>query len=167
MKICSSKHRSRISNASLLVSCALALSQANLAAAQLTEQVKLVVSDPNFIVQVGGELALSGDTAMISNWAIDRGSVYVFDRIGGSWVQQQRLTTNATAGFGSSVAISGDTALFGAQFDDLSGVGTWAGSAHVFVKSGTTWTRQAKLKASDAATKIGRASCRERVCLVV
>src|SRR5262249_40020856 len=48
-----------------------------------------------------------------------------------------------------SVAISGDTIVVGA-FNDDSPLSN-AGSAYVFVRSGTTWTQQQKLTASDAA----------------
>ncbi len=51
--------------------------------------------------------------------------------------------------FGSSVAISGDTVIVGAQWDDDNGDGS--GSAYVFVLNGTTWNQQAKLTASDGA----------------
>ena len=46
--------------------------------------------------------------------------------------------------FGESVAVDGDTAMVGASMDDTPS-GTDAGSAHVFVRSGTTWTEQAHL----------------------
>jgi hypothetical protein len=49
------------------------------------------------------------------------------------------------------VALSGDTAVVGAVYDDNPG-GTNAGSAYVFVRSGTSWGQQTKLTASDAAT---------------
>lgn len=47
---------------------------------------------------------------------------------------------------GSSVALSGDTAVIGAPNDDGA-----AGAAYVFVRNGTGWTQQQKLVASDAA----------------
>jgi len=47
------------------------------------------------------------------------------------------------------VALSGDTALIGAVEDDDGGDGS--GSAYVFVRSGSSWSQQAKLTASDAA----------------
>ena len=50
--------------------------------------------------------------------------------------------------FGSSVSVSGDTAVVGALADDT-GPGADAGSAYVFVRSGTTWTFQQKLQAGD------------------
>jgi hypothetical protein len=52
--------------------------------------------------------------------------------------------------FGSSVALSGDTAVIGACYDDNAG-GIDAGSAYVFVLLGGVWTQQTKLIASDAA----------------
>jgi hypothetical protein len=72
---------------------------------------------------------------------------------GGVWTQQAKLTASDAAGgdfFGRSVAVSGDTAVVGANGDD--DAGSSSGSAYVFVRSGTVWTQQAKLTASDAAT---------------
>jgi len=62
------------------------------------------------------------------------------------------LASDAAAGdsFGSSVSVSGDTAVIGAPWDDHAS-GAYAGSAYVFVLSGGVWTQQAKLTASDAA----------------
>ncbi len=53
--------------------------------------------------------------------------------------------------FGYSVAISGNTAIVGARYDDDSGLGS--GSAYVFVRDPATgiWTEQQKLLASDGA----------------
>ena len=51
--------------------------------------------------------------------------------------------------FGRSVALSGDYALVGAYKDNDNG--SWSGSAYVFVRSGTSWSQQAKLLASDGA----------------
>jgi hypothetical protein len=67
----------------------------------------------------------------------------------GDPLQQAELTpSNGTAGsFGSSVAISGTTAVVGAPSTDLN-----TGTAYVFSFSGGTWTEQAELKASDAAS---------------
>jgi hypothetical protein len=76
----------------------------------------------------------------------------VFTRTGSSWTQQAKLTaTDAAAGdrFGSTVAVSGDTVIIGAPFDD--GTGTDSGSGYVFTRTGSSWSQQAKLTASDAA----------------
>ena len=69
-----------------------------------------------------------------------------------TWSEQQKLTASDAAwndDFGTSVALSGDTAVVGAPFDD--DAGSASGSAYVFVRSGTRWSQQQKLTASDAA----------------
>lgn len=50
-------------------------------------------------------------------------------------------------GFGYSVAISGETAVIGAWFDD-----NHAGSAYVYRYDGLSWVQEAKLQASDRAS---------------
>lgn len=67
--------------------------------------------------------------------------------------QSAKLTASDGAAndlFGTSVAVSGDTAIIGA-YSDAVGANSLQGSAYVFVRSGTTWTEQAKLVASDGA----------------
>src|SRR2546427_1801066 len=109
--------------------------------------------------ELGLSAALSGDTLVVGADAqdtpggVDTGAAYVFVRSGTTWsVQQQLVASDAAASdaFGSAVAISGDTIVVGAPLDDTP-AGTDAGSAYVFVRSGTTWTEQQKLVASDAA----------------
>ena len=104
-------------------------------------------------------MALSGDTALVGAYYddvganADQGSAYVFTRSGTTWTQQAQLTaSDGAAGdcFGTSVALSGDTALVGAISDDV-GANSGQGSAYVFTRNGTTWTQQAKLTASDGA----------------
>jgi hypothetical protein len=51
--------------------------------------------------------------------------------------------------FGYAVALSGDSALAGAYYDDDNGSNS--GSAYVFTRSGATWSQQAKLTAADGA----------------
>ena len=54
--------------------------------------------------------------------------------------------------FGYSVSISADGAyaVIGAIYDDV-GANSDQGSAYIFVRSGTSWTQQAKLVAGDGA----------------
>ena len=62
--------------------------------------------------------------------------------------QQTELASahiNDGDGFGSSVAISGNTVVVGAPFDDQ--LGNAAGAAHVFVRDGEQWVFQATLTA--------------------
>jgi hypothetical protein len=122
-----------------------------------TQQQKLLASDGAAGDHFGFFVALAGDTALISaNWDDDNGdgsgSVYVFTRSGTTWTQSQKLVaSDGQAGdrFGGSISLSGETVLFGAYYDDDNGADS--GSAYVFTRSGTTWTQQAKLLASDGA----------------
>lgn len=70
-----------------------------------------------------------------------------------SLIQQQKLQASnpgATDLFGTSVSLSGDTAIVGAYQDDNSG-GADAGSAYVLTRNGGVWAEQQRLQASDAA----------------
>ena len=86
-----------------------------------------------------------------------QGSVRVFTRIGTVWSAQATLTASDGAGsdwFGSSVAISGDTIAVGVVYDDVVSSGVTngnQGSVRVFTRSGTVWSAQATLTASDGA----------------
>ncbi len=67
--------------------------------------------------------------------------------------QQQQLTASDGAAediFGNSVALDGNTALIGALFKTVN-ANSEQGAAYVFVRSGTTWTQQQELTASDGA----------------
>jgi len=126
----------------------------------MTQTATLRASDAAVGDRFGVSVAVSvsGDTAVIGAYYDDRaggtnsGSAYVFVGTGGGWTQQAKLTASDAAAydvFGSSVAISGDTAVIGARYDDFVGR-TDAGSAYMFVRSGGVWTQQAKLTACDA-----------------
>jgi hypothetical protein len=67
----------------------------------------------------------------------------------GTWSQQAEVADpGGGAGdyFGGSVAISGTTAVVGAE-----GNSSGTGAAYVFTRSGSTWSKQAELTASDGA----------------
>lgn len=122
-----------------------------------TQQTKLTASDGAADDQFGVDLELNGNTVVIGAYLddigtnIDQGSTYVFVRSGAIWTQQAKLTASdgvTNDFFGRDVAISGDTAIVGAYFDDV-GTVVGAGSAYVFTRTGTTWTQQQKLTASD------------------
>lgn len=124
-----------------------------------SEQAKLTATDAAATDKFGYSVVVSGDTAIISAYLDDdggpsSGSAYVFVRSGGIWSQQAKLTASDAASgdlFGTSVALSGETAVIGAGRDTHSGLVN-AGSAYVFVRSGVAWTQQAKLTATDAAS---------------
>jgi len=122
-----------------------------------TQQQKLTASDGASEDRFGYSVSLSGDYALIGASFVDdngseSGSAYVFVRSGTTWTQQQKLTASDGAAndhFGYSVSLSGDCALIGAWGDDDSG--SESGSVYVFMRSGSTWTQQQKLSASDGA----------------
>jgi hypothetical protein len=125
-----------------------------------TQQAKLTASDAAEDDWFGYSVAVNRDTRTTGAHQSDRtqnrtdaGTAYVFVRTAGVWSQQAKLTAGdglAFDYFGRSVALAGDTAIVGANGVDLPGQ-EGAGAAYVFVRSGNSWTQQAKLIASDAA----------------
>lgn len=68
------------------------------------------------------------------------------------WTQQTKLIASDGANsdqFGFSVSVSGDLAVIGAPYANLTG--SDLGAAYVFRRSGASWTQEAKLSASDGA----------------
>jgi hypothetical protein len=115
-----------------------------------TQQTILYPSDATTEQRFGVAAYIEGDTAIIGANGDKNalGAAYIFTRTGGTWTQQQKLNASDAgiyANFGHGVSLSGETALIGAP--TYMGQGT--GSAYVFVRNGTTWTRQAKLLAAD------------------
>ena len=106
----------------------------------------------------GRSVALSsdGNTAVVGATSAnsDVGAAYAFTRSGSTWTQQGGALTPssgaASDNFGASVALSsnGNTAIIGASRDEV-GANTDQGSATVYTRSGSTWTRQATLTAND------------------
>jgi hypothetical protein len=120
-----------------------------------TQQQKLTASEGLYGDYFGVSTALSQDTLVVgatgSNSYSFQGAAYVFARSGTIWTQQQKLMASDGTDsdfFGSSVAISGDTLVVGAYNANF-GSNEGQGSAYVFVRSGTTWTQQQKLTASN------------------
>ena len=132
----------------------------------------------------GSSVAASGDTFVIGSpredstgvgvdgdqgdGADSSGAAYVFVRGPTGWSQQAYLKASNTGvidKFGTSVAISGDTLVVGAvsEGSDATGVdgdqandnSLGAGAVYVFVRTGSTWSQQAYLKAFGS--DLGRA----------
>jgi len=120
-----------------------------------TQQAKIQASDAQASDQFGWDVAIDGDTVVVGAYledtgASDAGSAYIFTRSGTTWTQQQKIQASdaqATDWFGHSVAIDGDTVVVGAHLEDT--VAASAGAAYIFTRSGTTWTQQSKIQASD------------------
>ena len=123
------------------------------------ESAKLVAGDGAFGDNFGRSVGVDGDTVIVGSIyddpPADAGSAYVFVYENDMWVEQAKLQPADLAlddQFGVAVAISGDTAVVGALFDDDGG--SASGSAYVFVRNNDVWTEQAKLTASDAAPQV-------------
>ncbi|MEQ1518741.1 MAG: dockerin type I domain-containing protein [Usitatibacteraceae bacterium] len=114
-------------------------------------ELKLIASDHADGDSFGAHSTISGDTLVVGAYRDDSsaGSVYVFVRNGGVWTLQAKLTASVRspgAIFGRNVALSGDTLVVASRGEDSA-----AGAAYVFVRSGSTWTEQARLTANDRA----------------
>ncbi len=144
-----------------------------------SQQAYLKASNTGVGDQFGRLVAVSGDTVVVgaileasnatgvdgdqtNNSALESGAAYVFVRNGSTWSQQAYLkASNTGAGdlFGLAVAVSGDTVVVGAIYEDSNATGVDgdqtnnsavdSGAAYVFVRNGSTWSQQAYLKASN------------------
>ncbi len=105
-----------------------------------------------------GATGVNGDQT--SNTATNSGAVYIYINNGG-WQQQAYLKASnpdADDNFGSGLALSadGNTLAVGASGEDsrpgnpTDNSLTDAGAVYLFVRTGTTWTQQAIVKASNA-----------------
>jgi cysteine-rich repeat protein len=130
--------------------------------------IGVALSGDGSILAVGADLedsaAVGVNGSQLDNSATDSGAVYVFARSGTTWSQQAYVkasNTGASDFFGYSVALSGDgsilavgaygeastaTGIGGNQFDNSA---PYAGAAYVLARSGTTWSQQAYVKASN------------------
>jgi hypothetical protein len=145
----------------------------------VAQQAYLKASNTNADDLFGSSVAMSGDTVVVGapgeasaatgvngdqgdNSLAKAGAAYVFVRSGASWSQQAYLkasNTNADDHFGCSLSVSGDTVVVAAYFEASSATGvngdqsdnsaSRAGAAYVFVRTGTSWSQQAYLKASN------------------
>jgi len=125
-----------------------------------SQEDKIVTSDPAQNDQFGMSVAISGDYAIAGAPYDDdgggaSGSAYIFKRSGTDWSQEDKIVASDPAQsdqFGTSVAIDGDYAIVGAYQDDDAGYKSNSGSAYIFKRSGTDWSQEDKIVASDAAT---------------
>lgn len=143
----------------------------------------MIIVAPDPVFRLGYSLAMSGDTLVVSaaldssacagvncnptsgGFLANAGSAFVFVRTSSAWQRQAYLKASnpgQSDGFGTSVAISGDTIVVGAKAEASSATGvngnqmddsaSYAGAAYVFVRNGPTWTQQAYLKASNTSS---------------
>ena len=112
------------------------------------QRQKLTALDASSGARFGRSVAIEADTIVVGAYFDNNtGSAYIFTHSSGVWSQQAKLTAHDAENgdnFGCSVALSGDTAMIGAYYDD-----DLAGSAYVFIRTGSTWAFEQKLTASD------------------
>lgn len=123
-----------------------------------SQQDKLLPADGAAGDYFGDGLALEGDTALIaapfdSDQGTYSGSVYVFQRSGSTWSEQQKLTGSDSADYDyfgyESLALGGDSALVGAAYNDAQG--TDSGAVYLFTRDSLgNWSEQQKWLPGDA-----------------
>jgi len=111
----------------------------------------------------GFSVAISGDVVIVGAFldddnGTDSGSAYIFERNQGgtdNWGLVKKITAldgEAIDRFGTSVAISGDTVIVGATYDDDNGY--FSGSAYIFERNqggSDNWGQVKKITALDGA----------------
>ncbi len=120
------------------------------------QEAKFTASDIYRYDWFGYTVALSGNTCVVGSvydrWeegsGVTLGSAYVFTRSGTTWSEQQKLVSpvNDDYFFGTAVAAAGDTALITAPSFSPS-----PGYVYAYTRTGTTWSLQQTLAASDGA----------------
>ncbi len=103
----------------------------------------------------GFDVNIDGDDLAIgaygdSSLGAETGAAYVYTRTAGTWSQQQKIIPSGIAAadqVGYSVDIHNGTLVIGAPKDGDNGAES--GSAHVYTRSGTVWSLEQKLTASD------------------
>jgi FG-GAP repeat len=126
----------------------------------------IVPADLTYGDNFGFSLSLSGDTALIGAFdhtvgsVVRQGAAYVYVRDGVGWKNEAEFTESSGAtddDFGDAVALSGDTALVGAN--DANGQ---EGAAYVYTRSGSTWAQQGAPLSAPNPTAPRRARLRRR-----
>ncbi len=140
------------------------------------EVKKLTASDAQTNDFFGWSVSISNDTVVVGAngedaGGSDAGAAYVFEQDEGganNWGQVKKLTASDAQccdRFGISVAISGETAVVGANVEDAGG-STNAGAAYVFRRDeggAGNWGETKKPTASDAQAfdRFGNRNCSE------
>ena len=120
------------------------------------QHVKLTAGDRKAGDQLGYAVALSGNEIIAGAPLQDAGgrssgAAYIFQKSEESgWVESSKLSDGETASedqFGTSVAISGNIAVSGAQQGD--DIAPNAGAAYIFERNRILWLQRGKLTAED------------------
>ena len=110
----------------------------------------LVVGAPGEDSGIGG---INSPGAQGDNSRSSSGAAYVFSRSGTDWTQQAYIRASTPANgarFGSSVSISSDGTRIAVGAPSIKGhLGSGTGAVYVFSYSGTAWSQQQMLNASN------------------
>jgi hypothetical protein len=123
-----------------------------------TETQKVVPAISRANADFGKSVAVSGPFLVVgadldAEFAVGNGAAYVFEQIGGTWLQRTQLHSlgrQQSDQFGSAVAISGDMVLVSAPGE--SNQGPNSGSAYLFQRNSQTneWSQAAKFHAPQS-----------------
>ncbi len=144
-----------------------------------SQEAYIKASSPGAVDYFGESITLHGDTLAVgapredssaagingdeeNNDAESSGAVYVFARSGGSWTQEAYVKASNTTerdGFGLSVSLFGDSLAVGSPSEDSAATGVGgdqlnsdslhSGAVYLFTRSGSTWSQEAYIKASN------------------
>ncbi|MFN0242108.1 MAG: FG-GAP repeat protein [Planctomycetota bacterium] len=110
-----------------------------------------------FGLSIGADTAVVGAQGDDNQQGANAGAVYVFERIGGVWQEQEKLVASdlvADDFFGQHVALDGDTLAVSAPGQAPGSLGA-SGAVYVYVRSAGTWTLQTKFGSPPWATDLG------------
>ena len=120
------------------------------------EEAKLIASDGETTDEFGFSVSIFGDVAVIgaddddNENGTNAGSVYVFRFDSSEWIEEAKLIASdgeSQEHFGSSVSISEETIIVGA--DHNGGNGVRSGAAYIYRFDGSQWAEEAKLLSND------------------
>jgi hypothetical protein len=119
------------------------------------QDAKLTAGDAQAGGWFGRSVSIDDDSVIIgafstNNRGVARGAAYIFQRTDDGWIERAKLISDGSYLedlFGSSVGISGDTAVVGAMHDEDKGVE--AGAIYLFKRIEGQWKLSRKVSASD------------------
>lgn len=128
-----------------------------------TQEAIIVSSDAAVGDNIGISVSMDGTGTRIAVGAplndyvgggVDRGSVYIFLRSGVSWIQEAKIQLSDTNNYetaGSSISLNSDgtRVAIGIPYHDAGG--TNIGAVEIYSRSGTVWSFEAKIQASNKA----------------
>jgi len=129
------------------------------------QEAQLLASDAESLDRFGGTIDISDTTVIVGALeSEENGAAYIFQRseVNGvgiwnevvKWVADADSNSTDTDRFGSAVAVSGDTAVVGAFWDD--GVKVNGGAAYIYTWNTSAWSSGTKIYAPDGATEEDR-----------